>query len=67
MKKNKKIIVPPHEPGQKQENYLIGLTNEGHGGNGLWMEFEDSYIQILSGNDAGKAFSNGIESRQLTC
>ena len=71
MKKNKKTIVPPHEQGQKQVNYFTGLNNltnnEGHPGNGLWMEFEDSYIRILSAGDTGKTVSNSIENRQLTC
>ena len=68
MKKNKKTLAPPREQGQKQANYFAGLTNnEGHPGNGLWMEFEDSYIRILSAGDTGKAVSNSIENRRLTC
>ena len=62
--KKTKITAPSYEPGRCQENCFPGIITEGFSGNGLWMEFEDSYIQILSGAEPVVEYSSNIENQQ---
>ena len=50
MSGNKKTIVFPHETSQPGGNSFISVNNEGLVQHDIWMEFEESYIEILSGS-----------------
>ena len=47
-----KSIAPSFETNPLQGSGLFKITGEGLVPNGQWMEFEDSYIALLSGYDA---------------
>lgn len=61
MKKNK-TITSSCDPDKSQE--CNAVSNESKFLHGLWMEFEDSYIRILSGIEPGVACCNSMESQQ---
>lgn len=68
MKKNKTIISIA-EPDQSKENNTLSMHNDGMQHPGLWMEFEDSFIQILSGIEPARTWYRDIEplQQQIAC
>ncbi|MEO5685622.1 MAG: hypothetical protein ABIQ88_23445 [Chitinophagaceae bacterium] len=63
MKKNKSTLIPC-EPGTPQEQAIFSVTSEGLLLNNPWMEFEDSYIELLSGSGYSKITEG---QRYITC
>jgi hypothetical protein len=53
---------------QKQENHFAGMPNKETFLDGLWLEFEDSFIAILSGKEPVRKYYSDPEHRQeATC
>ena len=63
MKKNK-TTISLDEPVQGSDKNVLGIFQNGSQHPGQWMEFEDSFIQILSGNEPVKTWYSDIVSRQ---
>ncbi|MEO6315518.1 MAG: hypothetical protein ABIU63_15915 [Chitinophagaceae bacterium] len=68
MKQNDHIIITG--TGERQTGSTCGSTkNEGQLNDGLWMEFEDSFIRILSGNEPRLTYyhTSEIHQQSISC
>ena len=63
MKKNKATISIA-EPAHSGENNSLRMHHTGTQHPGVWMEFEDSFIQILAGNEPSRTWYRVIENQQ---
>jgi len=65
--KNNITTAFTHGPDQTKESLATGLHSEWLPGVS-WMEFEDSFIQLLSGAEPVKKYFNHIDiHQQITC
>lgn len=68
MKKNK-TAVTENLAIQNQETNAAATENDGMFRNGLWMEFDDSFIQILAGYEPNRTYYYPAEAhqQQISC